>query len=131
MHVTLWHYAMNAMTWYMTINEIPQQADVDGSVLMSLCAHAKCDLFHVVVLVILMFNLLSRVLSVWLVLQSIQMVNDWQFYKSNSGSVWKGISVFTCLHKRICYLYYYKFGLLYDNNNILKKKNIVLFVMWL
>ena len=30
MHVTLWHYAMNAMTCNMTIKEIPQQADVDG-----------------------------------------------------------------------------------------------------
>ena len=28
----------------------------------------------------------------------------------------------TCLDKHICYLYYYKFGLLYDNNNILKGK---------
>ena len=41
------------------------------------------------------------------------------------------IHFFTCLDKRICYLYYYKFGLLYDSNNILKKKNIVLFIMWL
>jgi hypothetical protein len=45
--------------------------------------------------------------------------------------LWKTIKTFfTCLDKRICYLYYYKFGLLYDNKNI-SKKNIVLFIMWL
>ena len=66
MHVTLWHYAMNAMTCNMTINEYfnrqtwmaiehEEEWGVVGRPL-SLCAHAKCDLFQVVVLVILMFT---------------------------------------------------------------------------
>ena len=60
MHVTLWHYAMNAMTCnlnrqtWMTI-EHEEEWGVVGRPL-SLCAHAKCDLFQVVVLVILMFT---------------------------------------------------------------------------
>ena len=38
--------------------------------------------------------------------------------------LWKTINFFYMLRQTYLLLYYYKFGLLYDNNNILKKKTL-------